>query len=123
MQQARKRIGGKGDESLDRTERGLYIKCPVVQHYEGDVQDLDLSFSLNEDCMGKLVTHELVPGGKAVPVTNVNKQVDLFWKPVVGGVDGSLLQDQLHPPDGPLQDAHADPRPDGGFPQRLSVHR
>ena len=45
----------------------------VFQHYEGDVADLDLTFSCDEDCMGRLETHELVPGGKAMPVTNENK--------------------------------------------------
>jgi len=46
-----------------------------VQHYEGDVCDLDLTFSYDEDTMGKIVTHELVPGGRAIPVTNDNKYV------------------------------------------------
>ena len=35
--------------------------------------DLDLTFSSDEDVMGQLVTHELVPGGKAIPVNNDNK--------------------------------------------------
>lgn len=63
--------------SLLHYYRSIVDNLPALhpQHYEGDVQDLDLTFSLNEDCMGKLVTHELVPGGKAVPVTNVNKRV------------------------------------------------
>ena len=43
------------------------------QHYEGDISDLDLVFSHDEDIMGKLVSHELVPGGKAVTVNNENK--------------------------------------------------
>ena len=46
-----------------------------VQHYEGDVADLDLTFSYDEDTMGKIMTHELVPGGRAVTVTNDNKYV------------------------------------------------
>lgn len=44
-----------------------------LQHYEGDVDDLGLTFSLDEDIMGRVETHELVPGGKAIPVTNENK--------------------------------------------------
>ncbi len=43
------------------------------QHYEGDISDLDLVFSYDEDVMGKIHTHELVPGGKAMAVTNENK--------------------------------------------------
>ncbi|KAG0422928.1 hypothetical protein HPB47_001280, partial [Ixodes persulcatus] len=62
-------------DELPSLDADLYRSLTLIKHYEGDVQDLDLTFSLNEDCMGKLVTHELVPGGKAVPVTNVNKRV------------------------------------------------
>lgn len=40
---------------------------------QGDVSDLDLTFSVDEDVMGKIVTHELHPGGRARPVTNDNK--------------------------------------------------
>ncbi|KAL1483940.1 hypothetical protein MTO96_032867, partial [Rhipicephalus appendiculatus] len=60
-------------DELPSLDADLYRSLTCVKHYEGDVQDLDLTFSLNEDCMGKLVTHELVPGGKAIPVTNENK--------------------------------------------------
>ena len=45
----------------------------MLQHYDGDVSDLDLVFSLDEDILGKLVTHELIPGGKAITVNNQNK--------------------------------------------------
>ena len=40
--------------------------------------DLDLTFSYDEDSMGKIVTHELVPGGKAIAVTNDNKYFTLY---------------------------------------------
>ena len=50
----------------------LGLNC---QHYEGDVSELDLVFSCDEDVLGQLVTHELVPGGRAIPVTNQNKLV------------------------------------------------
>ena len=39
----------------------------------GDVSDLSLTFSVDDDFMGKLITQELRPGGKAIPVTNENK--------------------------------------------------
>jgi ubiquitin-protein ligase E3 B len=32
-----------------------------LQHFEGDVDDLGLTFSLDEDIMGRVETHELVP--------------------------------------------------------------
>ena len=54
----------------------MCVYAPMsVQHYEGDVADLDLTFSYDEDTMGKIMTHELVPGGRAVTVTNDNKYV------------------------------------------------
>lgn len=40
---------------------------------QGDVSELDLTFSVDEDQMGKIVTHELHSGGRARPVTNDNK--------------------------------------------------
>jgi len=49
--------------------------CVRLQHYDGDVADLDLTFSYDEDTMGKIVTHELVPGGRAIAVTNENRLV------------------------------------------------
>jgi len=41
------------------------------------VGDLDLTFCYDEDIMGRLETHELVPGGKAIPVTNENRYMVL----------------------------------------------
>lgn len=40
---------------------------------KGDVSDLDLTFSVDEDLMGRIITHELVPGGRLQPVTNENR--------------------------------------------------
>lgn len=40
--------------------------------------ELDLTFSVDEDQMGKIVTHELHSGGRARPVTNDNKYRFLF---------------------------------------------
>ncbi|KAH0516907.1 Ubiquitin-protein ligase E3B [Microtus ochrogaster] len=45
----------------------------VPQRYDGDIADLGLTLSYDEDVMGQLVCHELVPGGKTIPVTNENK--------------------------------------------------
>ncbi|PSN54423.1 Ubiquitin-protein ligase E3B [Blattella germanica] len=60
-------------DELPSLDRELYRSLTFIKHHQGDVQDLDLTFSVDEDCLGKLVTHELVPGGKAIPVTNENK--------------------------------------------------
>lgn len=37
--------------------------------------DLDLTFSVDEDQMGRIVTQELISGGRTKPVTNDNKYV------------------------------------------------
>lgn len=36
--------------------------------------DLDLTFSLDEEVMGKVVNHELFQGGRLTPVTSENRQ-------------------------------------------------
>ena len=51
----------------------MCVNCWCLQHYDEDVGDLDLTFSTDEDVMGKVITHELIPGGKALPVTDENK--------------------------------------------------
>ena len=54
-----------------------WLDLAFWQHYEGDVADLDLTFSCDEDVMGKLMTHELVPGGRVISVVNHNRWVTL----------------------------------------------
>ena len=41
--------------------------------YEGDVTDLCLDFSLEDDTFGARTAHSLIPNGAQVPVTNSNK--------------------------------------------------
>ncbi|GJQ75479.1 hypothetical protein Trydic_g17567 [Trypoxylus dichotomus] len=60
-------------DELPSLDAELYRSLNYVKHYKGDVSELDLTFSVDEDSLGKLITHELIPGGKAVPVTNENK--------------------------------------------------
>ncbi|XP_043677000.1 ubiquitin-protein ligase E3B isoform X3 [Vespula pensylvanica] len=60
-------------DELASLDRDLYRSLTLVKHYKGDVRQLELTFSLDEDVMGKLVTHELIPGGRAEAVTNQNK--------------------------------------------------
>ncbi|XP_063241461.1 ubiquitin-protein ligase E3B isoform X2 [Bacillus rossius redtenbacheri] len=60
-------------DELPSLDRDLYRSLTFIKHHGSDVRDLDLTFSVDEDCMGSLVTHELVPGGRAVPVTGENK--------------------------------------------------
>uniref|UniRef100_A0A1Y1M0Y6 HECT-type E3 ubiquitin transferase n=2 Tax=Photinus pyralis TaxID=7054 RepID=A0A1Y1M0Y6_PHOPY len=60
-------------DELPSLDEELYRSLSYVKHYKGDVSELDLTFSVDEDCLGRLVTHELIPGGKAMSVTNENK--------------------------------------------------
>lgn len=60
-------------DELPSLDRDLYRSLTFIKHHQGDVGDLDLMFSVDEDVMGRIVTHELIPGGKAVPVSNENK--------------------------------------------------
>lgn len=60
-------------DELPSLDNELYRSLTYVKHYKGDVSDLDLTFSVDHDFMGKLVTFELVPGGRALPVNNHNK--------------------------------------------------
>ena len=65
----------------------------ILQHYEDDIADLDLTFSYDEDIMGKIVNHELVPGGKAVSVTNENKwvlRISFYTDSLKGGCHCSI---------------------------------
>jgi len=47
--------------------------CCTKQHYDGDVEDLCLDFTVTEELGGKRIVHELRPGGKSISVTNENK--------------------------------------------------
>ncbi|ESN93513.1 hypothetical protein HELRODRAFT_115562 [Helobdella robusta] len=60
-------------DELPSLDPELYKNLTYIKHYQGDLSDLDLTFSYNEDILGKVVTHELIPGGKMVSVTNENK--------------------------------------------------
>uniref|UniRef100_A0A8C8FJK6 Ubiquitin-protein ligase E3B n=1 Tax=Oncorhynchus tshawytscha TaxID=74940 RepID=A0A8C8FJK6_ONCTS len=52
---------------------GKMLGKAMYERYDGDVGDLGLTLSYDEDVMGQLVCHELIPGGKTMPVTNENK--------------------------------------------------
>ncbi|XP_078045060.1 ubiquitin-protein ligase E3B [Augochlora pura] len=60
-------------DELASLDKDLYRSLTLVKHYKGDVSQLELTFSVDEDVLGKLVTHELLTGGRAKPVTNENK--------------------------------------------------
>lgn len=60
-------------DELPSLDNELYRSLTFIKHYQGDVADLDLTFSVDEDVLGKIVTHELHPGGRLRTVTNDNK--------------------------------------------------
>lgn len=60
-------------DELPSLDPELYKSLTYIKRYEGDFNDLGLTFSVDEDFMGSIVTHELIPGGKMIPVTKDNK--------------------------------------------------
>ncbi|GAQ90225.1 E3 ubiquitin protein ligase [Klebsormidium nitens] len=51
----------------------LYKSLIFLKHYEGDVVDLGLFFSVENNELGEMAETELIPGGKDIPVSNENK--------------------------------------------------
>uniref|UniRef100_A0A914EGA9 Ubiquitin-protein ligase E3B n=1 Tax=Acrobeloides nanus TaxID=290746 RepID=A0A914EGA9_9BILA len=62
-------------DELSSLDPELYKNLTYVKHYKDseDVADLELTFSYNEEFLGKVKTIDLVPGGRAIKVTNENK--------------------------------------------------
>ncbi|XP_050762491.1 ubiquitin-protein ligase E3B [Gymnogyps californianus] len=60
-------------DELPSLDSEFYKNLTSIKRYDGDISDLGLTLSYDEDVMGQLVCHELVPGGKTIPVTNENK--------------------------------------------------
>ncbi|CAL9708334.1 unnamed protein product [Knipowitschia caucasica] len=60
-------------DELPSLDSEFYKNLTSIKRYDGDVGDLGLTLSYDEDVMGQLVCHELMPGGKTMPVTNENK--------------------------------------------------
>uniref|UniRef100_A0A6Q2ZPM2 HECT-type E3 ubiquitin transferase n=1 Tax=Esox lucius TaxID=8010 RepID=A0A6Q2ZPM2_ESOLU len=60
-------------DELPSLDSEFYKNLTSIKRYDGDVSDLGLTLSYDEDVMGQLVCHELIPGGKTMLVTNENK--------------------------------------------------
>ncbi|KAK0585629.1 hypothetical protein LWI29_031580 [Acer saccharum] len=60
-------------DELSTLDPELYRNLMYVKHYDGDVQDLCLDFTVTEESFGKRHIIELKPGGKDVSLTNENK--------------------------------------------------
>lgn len=50
-----------------------FFRMLYLQHYDGDIKELCLDFTVTEESFGKHHVIELKPGGKDVSVTNDNK--------------------------------------------------
>lgn len=44
-----------------------------MKNYDGDVADLGLTFTVEDNFLGTSTSHPLVPGGDSMPVTNDNR--------------------------------------------------
>ncbi|KAL8504988.1 hypothetical protein ACS0TY_016256 [Phlomoides rotata] len=60
-------------DELSTLDPELYKNLMYVKHYDGDVKDLSLDFTVTEESLGKRHVIELKPGGKDTCVTNENK--------------------------------------------------
>ncbi|PIA43478.1 hypothetical protein AQUCO_01900105v1 [Aquilegia coerulea] len=60
-------------DELSTLDPELYRNLIYVKHYEGDVKELSLDFTVTDEYFGKHIVTELKPGGKEVAVTNENK--------------------------------------------------
>lgn len=85
----------------------LYVNNIVSNFFvQGDVFDLDLNFSVDEDMMGRIVTHELVPGGRLCAVTNENRFVIDISQQIHLMPVRIRRQNQLHSQHGVFPHAH-----------------
>ncbi|PIN11132.1 E3 ubiquitin protein ligase [Handroanthus impetiginosus] len=60
-------------DELSTLDPELYRNLMYVKHYDGDVKELSLDFTVTEESLGKHHVIELKPGGKDICVTNENK--------------------------------------------------
>ncbi|EOY08056.1 E3 ubiquitin-protein ligase UPL7 isoform 3, partial [Theobroma cacao] len=60
-------------DELSTLDPELYRNLMYVKHYDGDIKELCLDFTITEESFGKRHVIELKPGGKDVCVTNENK--------------------------------------------------
>lgn len=59
-------------DELSTLDPELYRNLTYVKHYDGDVKDLALDFTVTEESLGKHIVIELKPGGKDISVTKEN---------------------------------------------------
>ncbi|KAF8569129.1 hypothetical protein P879_05348 [Paragonimus westermani] len=57
-------------DELATLDKELYKSLSYIKHYDGDVADLEFTYSYAEDCLGQVVIHDLCPGGRYITVTD-----------------------------------------------------
>ncbi|KAI8884282.1 HECT-domain-containing protein [Backusella circina FSU 941] len=60
-------------EELKELDEEVWRNLTFIKHYEGDVEDLGLTFEADEDVFGKIQSHDLKYSGKNISVTSDNK--------------------------------------------------
>ncbi|KAJ3207945.1 Ubiquitin-protein ligase E3B [Dinochytrium kinnereticum] len=60
-------------EDLPSLDAQLYKNMLFLKHYNGDAEDLGLSFTVDSDVFGEIQSKEIKPGGRNIEVTNDNK--------------------------------------------------
>jgi len=60
-------------DELPSLDVEFYKNLTWIKRYEGDIADLGLTFTYEEDIMGKVESYDLIPGGSGIQVTNENR--------------------------------------------------
>ncbi|KAF9567255.1 hypothetical protein EC968_003459 [Mortierella alpina] len=60
-------------DDLPSLDPDLYKGLMFLKNYEGNVEDLSLSFTVNDEEMGQTITRELIPNGGNTLVTRANR--------------------------------------------------
>jgi ubiquitin-protein ligase E3 C len=60
-------------DDLPSLDPQLYKGLLDLKHYPGDVSEWGLDFTVTNEHLGTQVTHDLIPNGRNIPVTNYNR--------------------------------------------------
>jgi E3 ubiquitin-protein ligase NEDD4 len=75
---------GKHIELKDMESVDTEYYSSLLKHKENDPNELELTFQVDEETFGRMVTRELKPGGAKIPVTDENKdeyiQLVIQWR-------------------------------------------
>ncbi|CAF3697204.1 unnamed protein product [Adineta steineri] len=72
---SRKNLNYSCFDDLMFLDRDLYNNLNFIKHYDGDVSALALTYSIDEDVLGELMTYDIIPCGRHINVTSDDKIV------------------------------------------------